>query len=87
MDMECILPDSIYDEAKSLIKDNLYMKFYDETKPLYLETDASGIGLGPDLLQTKDGAACQMDIAPDNTIFGPITFTSKSPDQYGTKIQ
>ena len=24
------------------------MKFYDDTKPLYLETDASGVGLGVD---------------------------------------
>ena len=27
------------------------MKFYDDTKPLYLETDTSGIGLGAALLQ------------------------------------
>ena len=31
------------------------MKFYDETKPLYLETEASEIGLGATLLQTRDG--------------------------------
>ena len=53
------------------------MKFYDETKPLYLETNASGIGLGTTLLQTRDGETCPRDIAPDNTILRPITFASK----------
>ena len=32
--------------AKSLIKVDMCMKFYDYTKPLYLETDASRVGLG-----------------------------------------
>ena len=31
------------------------MKFYDDTKPLYLETDASGVGLGVALLQLHKG--------------------------------
>ena len=53
------------------------MKFYDETKPLYLETDASRIGLGAGLLQTRDDTACPEDIAPDNTILRPIAFASK----------
>ena len=44
------------------------MKLYDETKPLYLATDSSGMGLGAVLLQTRDGATCPRDIAPDNTI-------------------
>ena len=54
------------------------MKFYDETKPLYLETNASGIGLGTALLQIRDGAACPRNIVPDNTILRPLTFASKS---------
>ena len=29
------------------------MRFYDETKPFYLETDASGLGLRASLLQKK----------------------------------
>ena len=37
------------------------MKFYDEMKPLYLETDASGVGLGAGLLQTKEGTSCPKD--------------------------
>ena len=34
------------------------MKFYDDTKPLYLETDASGIGLEAALLQLRDNMGC-----------------------------
>ena len=36
---------TLFDKVESLIKDDVCMKFYSETKPLYLETDASGIGL------------------------------------------
>ena len=54
------------------------MKFDDETKPLYLETDASGIGFGTVLLQIRDGITCPEDIALDNTILRLIAFVSKS---------
>ena len=52
--------------------------FFDETKPLYLETDASGVGLLARLLQTRNGTSCPRDMAPDNNILRPIAFTSKS---------
>ena len=41
----------LLDKAKSLIKAEVCMKSYDDTKPLYLETDASGIGLRAAILQ------------------------------------
>ena len=54
------------------------MKFYDDTKPLCLETDASGICLVAALLQCRDNTGCHKDTAPDNTILCPIAFASKS---------
>ena len=53
------------------------MKFYDDTKPLYLETDASGVSLGAALLQLRDNTNCPKDTAPDNTILCLIAFLSK----------
>ena len=53
------------------------MKFNDDTKPLYLETDVSGVGLGAALLQLHEGTMCQKDIVPDNAILHPITFAGK----------
>ena len=55
------------------------MKFYDDTKLLYLETDASRVGLDAALLQMHEWTACQKNIAPNNTILCPIAFASKSP--------
>ena len=52
------------------------MKFYNDTKPLYLETDTSGVGLSAALLQTHEGATLQKDTVPDNTI--PYHLLSKA---------
>ena len=54
------------------------MRFYDETHPLYLETDVSTIRLEAALLQTRSSASCPRDKTPDNSILRLITFTSKS---------
>ena len=56
----------------------LCIKFYDETKPLYIETDASGVGLGAALLQTRSNTNCHRDEVPHNTILMPIACASKS---------
>ena len=54
------------------------MKFYNNTKPLYLERDTSRVGLGAALLQTWEGTTCQKDMVPGNTILHPIAFVSKN---------
>ena len=54
------------------------MKFYVDSKPLYLETDVSGVGLGAALLQLHDNTVCQKGIAPNNITLHPIAFASKS---------
>ena len=73
-----LIHQTLFDMMKSLIKDDVCMKFYDETQPLYLETDMSGIGLGAALLQIRDGTKCPRNTAPDNRILRPIAFASKS---------
>ena len=52
----------LFDKAKSLIKSQVCMKFYDDTKPLYLETDASRVSLGAALLQIHDNMTYQKGI-------------------------
>ena len=71
---------SLFNIAKLLIKSDMCMKFYNDAKPLYLETDVSGVGLGTalPLLWTQEGTTCQKDMVPDNVILHPTAFASKS---------
>ena len=68
----------LFNKAKSPIKADMCMELYDDTKPLYLETDASEVGLGAALLQMHEGTACQEDVVPDNNTLCPTVFASKS---------
>ena len=68
----------MFDKAKSIMKEDTFIKFYDETKPLYIEKDASRVGLGTALLQTRSTNSCHRDEVPDNSILRPIAFASKS---------
>ena len=43
----------IFDKTRSVIKEDAYMKFYYETKPLYIETDSSEVELGAIQLQKE----------------------------------
>ena len=67
-----------FEEANTFIKEDACMKFYDETKPFYIETNASEIGLGAVLLQTRDNMSSHRDEAPDNSILRPTAIGSKS---------
>ena len=44
----------MFDKANAIIKEDACMKFYGKTKPLYIETDVSGVGLIAALLQIKE---------------------------------
>ena len=67
----------LFAKAKSLIKVDMSMKFYDDTKAFYLETDVSRVGLGAALLQLHEGTSCPKDKAPYNIILCHIAFASK----------
>ena len=54
------------------------MKLYDVLKPLYLETDASGIGHGASLLHMHEGMNCGHNEFPDNITLFPIAIARKS---------
>ena len=62
----------LFISAKSIIKADVCMKLYDKSKLLYLETDASGVGLGAALLQLHDNTVCQKGVAPQNITLHPI---------------
>ena len=67
----------IFDKAKLIVKD-VCMKFHNETKPLFIETDASGVGLEAAFLQTRSNTSCHRGRVPDNSILRPIAFSNKS---------
>ena len=59
---------------KLIVKEDACMKFYNETMELSLETDASGKGLGPGPLQTREGTSCQKDGTYNKSILRTIAF-------------
>ena len=68
----------LFINAKLIIKADVCMNFYNNSKLLYLETNASGIGLGAVLLQLCNNTVCQKGVAPKNITLCPIAFASKS---------
>ena len=68
----------IFDMAKSIIKEDAHVKFYGETKPIYIEVEAYGVRLGAALLQTSSGTYWLRDEAPDNSTLRPTAFISKN---------
>ena len=68
----------IFEWAKDIIKEDTYMNFHSKLRPLYLETDTIGIGLGTELLQTRGDTRYPQDAAQDNSTWKLFAFTSKS---------
>ena len=68
----------LFDNAKSVIKEDACMKFYDEMKPLHMKTDESEAGLGSTILKARVGTNCPRDEAHNNNILRPISFMGKS---------
>ena len=58
----------LYEKAKTIVKRDIGMKFYNAARSLYLETDTSRIGIGAGLLLVRDGMNCRFDKIPDNAI-------------------
>ena len=58
----------IYERAKSVMRQDTCMKYCDARKPLYLETDASGVGFGAALLQVRDNLGCEYSEAADYAV-------------------
>ena len=73
-----IMYQDLYDREKKIVKKDAWMKFYNASRPLYIEIDASGVCREAILLQVKDGVNCRCDEVPDNTAVGPSAFTNKS---------
>ena len=59
-------------------REETHMKYYDVRKPLYLETDASGVALGTASLQVKDNLSCGYVEVPANSMHQSTTFARKS---------
>ena len=59
---------SPFNKGKLITKEDAYMKFYDEMKPLYMETDTSEVELKGTILQTRMGTSCPRDETPHKNI-------------------
>ena len=68
---------NMFDKAKAIIKEDAYMRFYDETKLLLIETDSFGAGLWASFLQTRSNTCSSRDKVLDNSKLRPTAFSSK----------
>ena len=58
------------------------MQFYDALKPLYLESDTSGMSLEAGLLQIRKGMNCGNAKAPDNIVLTQLHLPVKAYPVY-----
>ena len=67
----------IINKAKAIIKD-VCMKFYDDTKPLCIEIDASGVVLGAAHLLTRSNTSCHRGKALEIASLDPLLLSAKA---------
>ena len=72
--------------TKAIINEDAYMKFYSETRPLYLDTDEFGVGLEVGLLQIREEVNCPQDEPPHNSTLIPTAFASKTLSTMGKEV-
>ena len=61
-----------------MMKEDMCMRYYDVRKILYLETDASGVGMGVVLLQVRNNLSCRYDEVLSIAMLQSIPFANKS---------
>ena len=66
-----------HNRVKKIVIKDACMKFCNESRPPYLETDALDVGIRSGLLQVKDGMNCGFNKVPHNVTLHLIAFTSK----------
>ena len=71
LDVEWHVPGSIQQSKED--REDACMKFYNSFRHLYLETDASTVGL-----QVRDGISCGCNELPDNAVLEPIILSAKT---------
>ena len=77
LDVEWYVPGSPLQSKEDCQKRSMY-EIWNPSRPLYLETNVSGVILGDALLQMMDGMSCGCDEVQDNAAWCLIAFASKS---------
>ena len=62
--MEQDIPGSVW-QVKEGSQNDACIKFYNASRPIYMESDASCFGFGAGLLQVRDGMNCWCGELPD----------------------
>ena len=68
----------LYDRRRAIIKKDATTAFHKEKEHLYLERDASGMGLRATYLQMRGRMWFSINEACDNAALWPVVITSKS---------
>ena len=67
-----------FENAKKLVSKDCCLRFYDSELPLYMEMDASKVGLGAALLQPQENYEYSDQDTPPTEDLRPVAYASKS---------